>query len=162
MKNNPSFPILLGAAVLAASLAPREKDKGSNEWAVDAEGNPLKSDQRRDGFPRIVGETLFDLATDLLVGAVLVSKAVSQANYEPARIGFVDVAQVFQNYKRAAQIQQDVRAKPLGGLQRVGDRQDREQGGDAERNETGETEWRCAFDFALVRQSNHAPPVQGQ
>jgi catechol 1,2-dioxygenase len=31
-----------------------------------------------------------------------------------------------------------------------------------ERNETGETEWRCAFDFALVRQSNHAPPVQGQ
>lgn len=47
----------------------------------------------------------------LLFAAFLAGNAASQATFEPARVAFVDVAFLFQNYEKAAKIQQEVRAK---------------------------------------------------
>ena len=46
------------------------------------------------------------LAAVLLVG-ILAGTAVSQANFSPAKIGFVDVAEVFLKYKEAAGVEAD-------------------------------------------------------
>jgi Skp family chaperone for outer membrane proteins len=47
----------------------------------------------------------------LLFAAFLAGNAASQATYEPVRVAFVDVAVLFQNYGKAATIQQEVRAR---------------------------------------------------
>jgi Skp family chaperone for outer membrane proteins len=45
-----------------------------------------------------------------LIGVgVLAGTAVSQANFESARIGFVDVAEVFKQYSKAAAVEEDAR-----------------------------------------------------
>lgn len=48
------------------------------------------------------------LAAVLVVG-VLAGTAVSQATFSPAKIGFVDVAEVFLKYKDAANVEADAR-----------------------------------------------------
>jgi Skp family chaperone for outer membrane proteins len=52
------------------------------------------------------------LAIAVLVGALLFGGgvAVSQGTFAPARVGFVDVADIFKRYTRANEIQQQVRA----------------------------------------------------